>query len=217
VVNATTFDPVTRKQTTMPVNIDGVRNWYFWDNWNKSGGEKKLGYGIRLDGNGGRNFVDGRKNTSDYFIYKLGFSLGFDNPDKNNFDIQPEIGYNQSKSSLNPLIDNNYFTYGGAVNGFVMLPRKIELRSAVNFDLRQRINAFSTNTNIVLWHASIARKVFKNKSGKIFLIANDLLDQNRGFTRNINSSFITEDRYSRVDQYFLLKFEWSFSKMPGSK
>jgi hypothetical protein len=219
VVNATTFDPTTRKQTTMPVNVDGVRNWYFWSNWNKGGGEKKLGYGIQLNGNGGRNFnfVDGRKNTSDFSTYKLGFSVGFDNPDKSSFNVRPEIGYNRSKSSLNTSINNNYFTYGGAVSGFIMLPGKVELRSDVNFDLRERITAFSTNTNIIQWNASIAKKVFKDKSGKIFLMTNDLLDQNRGFTRNINSSFITEDRYSRVSQYFLLKFEWSFNKMPGSK
>jgi hypothetical protein len=219
VVNATTFDPSNGKQINTPVNVDGVRNWYFWGNWNKSGGEKKLNYGIQLNGNGGRNynFVNGRKNTSDYTTYRLGFSVGYDNPDKSSFDIRPEVGYNRSKYSLDPTVNNNYFTYGGAVNGFIMLPGKVELRSDVNFDLRERINAFSTNTNIIQWNASIAKKVFKDKSGKLFLIANDLLDQNRGFTRNINSSFITEDRYSRVSQYFLLKFEWSFNKMPGSK
>ena len=33
--------------------------------------------------------------------------------------------------------------------------------------------------------------------------------------RNINNNFITEERYSRISRYFLLKFEWSFNKMPG--
>ena len=219
IVNSTTFDPATRKQTTMPVNVDGVRNWYFYGDWNKGGGEKQLGYGIRLNANGGRtfNFVDGEKNTSDFNSYRVGLSLSYDVPEKRSFELRPELGYNRSRASLNQKVDNNYFSYGGALNGFIMLPGKVELRSDVNFDLRQRITAFNANTDIIQWNASLAKKVFKDKSGKLFLITNDLLDQNRGFTRNINSSFITEDRFSRVSQYFLLKFEWSFTKMPGAK
>lgn len=219
VVNSTTFDSRTKKQTYTPVNVDGVRNWNFWGNWNKGGGEKKLGYGFRLNGNGGKNinFSDGEKNVSDYYAFKGGLSLNYDNPEKSGFEFRPEVGYNSSQFSLNTAINNNYFSYGGYVSGFVMLPGKIELRSDVNFDLRERINAFSVNTNIIQWNASLAKKVFKDKSGKIFLMTNDLLNQNTGFTRNINSNFITEDRYSRIGQYFLLKFEWSFNKMPGSK
>lgn len=219
VVNSTTFDTVTRKQTAMPVNVDGVRNWYFNGDWNKGGGEKQLGYGFRLNANGGRtfNFVDGEKNASDYSSFRLGLMLGYDVPEKRSFELRPELGYNRSRASLNQTVDNNYFTYGGSLNGFIMLPGKVELRSDVNFDLRQRIDAFNANTNIIQWNASLAKKVFKDGSGKLFLITNDLLDQNRGFTRNINSNFITEDRYSRVSQYFLLKFEWSFTKMPGAK
>ncbi|HEY1113570.1 MAG TPA: outer membrane beta-barrel protein, partial [Chitinophagaceae bacterium] len=219
VVNSTTFDPATRKQTTMPVNVDGVKYWYFNGNWNKGGGEKKLGYGIRLNANGGRtfNFVDAMKNTNEYTNLRGGVSLEYDVPEKGSFEIRPEVGYNHSRASLNRSVNNNYFTYGGALNGFIMLPGKVELRSDVNFDLRQRISAFNANTNIIQWNASLAKKVFKDKSGKLFLITNDLLDQNRGFTRNINSNFIIEDRYSRVSQYFLLKFEWSFTKMPGAK
>ena len=36
-----------------------------------------------------------------------------------------------------------------------------------------------------------------------------------GFTRTINSSFIIDDRFQKISRYFLLKFEWSFNKMPG--
>jgi hypothetical protein len=65
-------------------------------------------------------------------------------------------------------------------------------------------------------NSSIGRTVFKDKSGKILLVSNDILDQNRGFNRNISSTFVTEERFLRVGQYFLLRFEWSFNKMPGN-
>ena len=98
-----------------------------------------------------------------------------------------------------------------------MLPGKLELTSDCNFDLREGLDAFGPATNIILWNANLSKKIFKKKDGKLILEARDLLDQNKGFNRNISSNFITEERFSRIGQYFLLKFEWSFNKMPGAK
>jgi hypothetical protein len=99
----------------------------------------------------------------------------------------------------------------------LMLPGKIEMNTDINFDLKQHLDAFASNPNQTIWNASLSKKVFKDKSGKIYLIANDILDQNKGFNRNINTNFISEERYSRISRYLLLKFEWSFNKMPGAQ
>ena len=87
----------------------------------------------------------------------------------------------------------------------------------VNADLRQRIVAFASNTNLVIWNASLSKKIFKKDTGKISFIANDMLDDNKGFTRTINNTFVSDDRFQRISRYFLLKFEWSFNKMPGGE
>ena len=76
---------------------------------------------------------------------------------------------------------------------------------------------FPANTNLVLWNASLWKKIFKKDAGKITFIVNDILDDNKGFTRTINSTFISDDRFQRIRRYFLLKFEWSFNKMPGGE
>jgi hypothetical protein len=112
---------------------------------------------------------------------------------------------------------NNFLSYGGYASGMVMLPGKLELSSNINVDLREGLAGFGAPVSITLWNASLSRKVFKKKDGKIILQANDILNQNRGFNRNINSNFISEERFSRIGQNFLLMFEWSFNKMPGSK
>jgi hypothetical protein len=98
-----------------------------------------------------------------------------------------------------------------------MLPGQLQLGSSVNFDLREKIDAFTGNQDIILWNASLSRKILKKKAGKISLIANDLLKQNRGWNRIINSNFVSEERYSRVGQYFLLQLEWTFNQMPGGE
>ncbi len=219
ITNANTIDR-SGKRTSRPVNVNGNRNWNIWADWNKGEGEKKLNFGVHVNGNGGRNnsFINGDKNVTDYKMVETGFSASYSFPEKYNFNLRPKIGYNSSTSaSVIRSIKNNYFNYGGYAEGFVMLPGKLELNTNVDVNLQQRIENFGAPLNIVLWNANVARKIFKKKTGKIILSVNDILDQNRGFNRNITSNFIQEERYSRISRYFLLRFEWSFNQMPGSK
>ncbi len=213
----TSLDVSRGKQTYTPVNVNGSNNWYFYADYFKDGGEKKLGYSFNARGNGGKNinFINAKRNSTSYLTSNFGFALRYNNPDKFSFEFGPQAGYNISKSSQMPELKNNYWNYGGNIETTVTLPGKIELSSSCNFDLRQNLSAFAGNPNQTIWNASLSKKVFKDKSGKIYLIANDILDKNRGFNRNITSNFISEDRYSRISRYFFLKFEWSLNKMPG--
>lgn len=214
-----TIDLTTGKRTYYPVNVNGNHSWYIWSNYEKSTGDKKPRYGFGLNGNGSRfiNFVNGQKVETNSNTVGLNLTFGIGAVDKYSFTINPSVGYNASRSSLSSGTDNNYFTYGGQVYGEVKLPWKLEINSNVNFDLRQRINAFASNANLVIWSAGITKKILKKDAGKISFYANDLLDDNKGFTRTINSTFISDDRFQRISRYFLLKFEWSFNKMPGGE
>ncbi|MBD0280276.1 MAG: outer membrane beta-barrel protein, partial [Flavisolibacter sp.] len=111
---------------------------------------------------------------------------------------------------------NNYFTYGGYFNGFIKLPANMEFNTDGEVTLRQRIAAFDRNTNLVLINTNLSKKIFKDKSGKLMFMVSDLLNQNRGYNRIINSNFVTDERFLRVSRYFMLKLEWTFNKMPGA-
>jgi hypothetical protein len=164
-------------------------------------------------------FINGQESINTYANIELALGLRYSVQDKYNFRIGPKVGRNLSTSSLRKDIDNDYWTYGGEVDGYVMLPWKIEINTDVNFDLRQKIPAFqeTTNTNIILWNAEVSKKVFKDKTGKFIFRANDILNQNKGFNRIINSNFVTDQRYQRIARYFMLSFQWTFTKMPGQK
>jgi hypothetical protein len=219
ITNSSIIDKQTGKRTYSPINVNGNNNWNLWGYWSYGQGEKKLRHSINWDGSGGRNinFINEEKGINNSANFGLGYSISYEVKEKFNINIGPRVGYNSSRSSLQTNINNNYFSYGGNAWGYVMLPGKIEISSDVNANLRQRIAAFDRNTNIVQWNASISKKVLKDKSGKIIFLANDILNQNKGFNRIINSNFVTDERYLRVSRYFLLKFEWSFNKMPTGK
>ena len=207
------------KRIYKPVNVNGNNNWYMWSEWNKGEGEKKFNHTIRLNGNGGRNinFINSQKNQTDYYHYEIAYGIRYEVTDKYSFNLNPSLEYNASKSSLNPSLKNNYFGYGGETEGYLMLPGKLELNTDCKFQLYQQLAAFAGNRNITIWNANLSRKIFKDKSGKIIFAANDILKKNQGFDRSINSSMISEERFQRISNYYMLKFEWSFNKMPGQK
>lgn len=200
-----------------PINVNGNNNWYGNIYYGIGQGDRKLSHFAHFSASGGNNvaFINNNRSNNRFLNTSAGYSLSYDIRDKFGLRIEPKIGYNKSRSSIQALVKNNYFTYGGNGNLFIMLPLKLEFNTNINVDLRQKIAAFERNNNIVIWNTELGRKVFKDKSGKIILQGFDILNQNRGYTRNINSNFVSDEYYSQINRYFMLKFEWSFNKMPG--
>lgn len=218
ITQSNTFDSTTGKRTYMPVNVSGNNNWYFGGNWNKSPKEKKPGYGLNVNANGSHfnNFINNERASTKSFSVTANPQLSFSKDEHYEIRFGPQFGYNYSKSSISTSINNNYFTYGGRVD-LELEFKKFVIESNFNADLRQKIDAFPTNTNLMVWNAVISQKIFKKDAGKISLVANDILNQNKGFNRVINSTFVSDDRFQRISRYFLLKFEWSFTKAPGAE
>ncbi|HVF97315.1 MAG TPA: outer membrane beta-barrel protein, partial [Flavisolibacter sp.] len=216
--NRTTID-AKGLRTTQAVNVDGNSNWYVWGEWNKGEGEKKLIYTVNVNANGStyNNFINGLSNRTRSFNFVMGLGLRYEVDNKWMLSVRPKGGPNRSVSSLNPKASTNFLSYGGNAEGRVNLPWKLELQSELELDWRQRIAGFDANPNITYWKGELRKKVFKNNTGIISLVANDILNSYRGINRVINSNFITEERYQRVGQYFQLKLEWSFNKMGGEK
>lgn len=217
ITNRSTVDEFG-KTTYVPVNVNGNYNYYLYGNWNSGQGDKKLIHSINPEANGGRsvNYVNGKENVNTYYGLQLGYGLSYSVQEKYNIELRPKIERNISKSSLRPNANNNYWTYGGGANVWVQLPWKFEISSDIDANLRQSTNAFAGN-NMTVWNAEFSRKFMKEKALKISVIAHDILNQNIGFERTINSNYISEQRYDMLGRYFLLSASWTFNKMPGKK
>jgi len=216
ITNYNIVDFATGKRMYMPVNTNGVNNWYVYTSWQKGEGNKKWRKSISMDLSGGRNinftntgntnFKDAQKVINDYKTAMLYVGIGYMVNNKYSFNVSPRFGYNASGSSLQTANNTNYFSYGATANGYLSFGR-FEISTDVNMDYRQRLPIFSQNTNIIRWNGTLSRKIFKNNSGKIFIVANDILNQNKGYSRVVNSNIITDDQYLAISRYFLLKLE----------
>ncbi len=97
----------------------------------------------------------------------------------------------------------------------MQLPHKFEINTEIEYNLRQKTVVFDQNNNVFLWNGYIGRKFLKNDKGMIRFSANDILNQNKGYNRVINTNVLREDTYQTLTRYFLLSFVWNFSKTPA--
>lgn len=204
-------------RTYRPVNVDGNYNYYSWLAWNSGQGDNKLIHGMTFQYSGGRsiNYIQDDRNSNLYQQIALTYSARYNVTEKFLMILRPNVSRNISKSSLRPDLKNNYWSYGGHGFVWVQLPAKFEFETEATGDLRQKTSAFDQNTKIIVWNARLTKKFLKDKSFQINLYAYDILNQNIGFSRTINSNIISEQRYDRVSQYFMLSAVWTFNKMPG--
>ena len=196
------------------VNTDGNYNIYsglsFFRKFTKA--NFNLNYGLRYSASRYSNFVNGEKNQTDN--YNPSLNIGFNKGKEKKYDINywADIGYNISKSSINTDLQTKYWTQSHHLEATVYLPKKVEINSEVNADLRQKTAIFNTNNNVVVWNAYLGRKFLKNDKGLLKFSVHDLLNQNKGYDRQLNTNVITERNYNTINRYFMLSFVWNFSK-----
>lgn len=208
------LDLNTGKRITMPVNVDGNyrSNGYF--GYEKK--IKKLGVFIGLQGqynfNHNTNYVGELKNVNNSYTIGLGPQIRYRKEKK--FELYASVSFNrnESKTSLRSDLVTKYWTTDSWFDMMVFLPWKMEVATYGSVNIRQKTSVFDKNNNVVRWNARIDRKLFKNDVARIRLTATDILNQNIGFNRNINSNFISERTYDTIRRNFMLSFIWNFSK-----
>ena len=67
-------------------------------------------------------------------------------------------------------------------------------------------------TNVFLWNASLSKSFLKDRSLVASIYAYDILNQNIGFTQYTYNNVASETQYNRIQQYFMLKLAWNFTR-----
>jgi hypothetical protein len=213
---ATSRDSVGRT-TYQYINVSGNYNGNMYGQysfkWLKP--DIRINAGLNLNVNRNNNIVNKVRNVTNNESY--GLQVGFSKyvEKKYSFYIGLNVNNNSSKSSIRPDQKIKYISQSHYLGFNYTLPFKFEFNTDLRAELRQKINASDNNNNVTVWNAYIGRKLFKNDKGLISIKGNDLLDQNKGFSRFIGTNVITENSYTSLRRYFTLNFTWNFSKTPG--
>ncbi|SEO96500.1 outer membrane beta-barrel protein [Niastella yeongjuensis] len=208
------LDPNTGRKTSQPINVNGNYRLssYMWYR------KKVTKWGLRAGGNASvnlnhnTNFTNGQENRNDVYTYSLGPGLGLYKEKKYSFWLMTNFDFNESQTSLQADHITRYLTQRHEFDIWMSLPWKLEVNGDVTFNIRQKTSVFENNNNNTIVNASIDRKILKNDIARLRFSVRDLLNQNIGFNRNINSNFISERTYNNIKRNFMVSFIYNFSK-----
>jgi hypothetical protein len=202
------------RRVSQSINVNG--NHTFSANINYDfkwkGPDVHVGLFTEVNNNSSVSIVNGLPNTTNSGSYQLGFGLSKSMEKKYEISLRPSATYTQSRSSINTGVSTDYWTYNISPAVDLFLPLKFQVHTEGDISLRQKTPVFTTNNNVTLLNAWIGKKFLKNDALLLKASGNDLLNQNIGFNRTVNSNFITQNTYSTIKRYFMLSIVWSFTK-----
>jgi uncharacterized membrane protein YgcG len=203
---------------TSPVNVDGSWNARSFLVYGKPVAPLKLNVNLSTGFNYVRSpgLINNISNFSNTYAVSQGLVLSSNISEKLDFTFSYSGNYNVVRNTIQPTLNNNYYTSGisGRVNwifgkGFV-------LQSDINNQSYRGLGA-GYNQNFTLWNASFGKKFLKNNAGELKLTVFDILKQNNSVNRTVTETYV-QDVTSRVlTQYAMLTFTYTlknFGKMP---
>ena len=106
----------------------------------------------------------------------------------------------------------------GDINGTIYLPWKFQIGTYSSYQYNAPTASFHSSFSEVIFNPFITKTFLKGDNLSIELWANDLFNQNTGFTRIAQNNMITQTSYNTLKRYFMLTINYDFTKMAvGSK
>jgi hypothetical protein len=202
------------RRISQPVNVQGNYSLGAYGYYSKKIKKTDLRLGLNADINKSHqvNFINTLKNVNNTFYIGISPRISFNKTQKIDINLGPRLNWTRTTSSIRPDEPTQYWTQEHYIDISVFLPWKMELNSDCTFSLREKTDAFDRNTNAIRWNARLDKKFLKNGAAVLRLSAFDILDQNIGFQRNVNSNFISERTYDTFRRYFMLTVIYNFNK-----
>lgn len=197
---------------TRTVNSNG--NYYFSSNFDYTIKLKKLPVFFSLGASYGTSNVNSYNNG-------LKISTLSHNPsgstslslelDFLEFDISYEYSYNFNQSNMEASQNVSYITHTTSGEITLHLPGKFSINTTADFNIRPASKSFPDPRNVLFMSSYLSKKFTKKNQLEVSLYFYDILNQNLGFNRYISTNFITEEVYTVLSRYWLLKLRWNFA------
>jgi len=220
IVNHINYDPATGQSSSQYFNLPGkeTTNYFFRGILTKKmqslGG---LNAGIAMNGNGntGYNYTNNVLNKSTNFTINPTLVASMYKEKKFQFGINGGPTYTISQSSLQPQINNNGWGARGSADATVFLIAKFQFGTYSEYQYNGKTASFNQDFSRTIINLFLIKSFLKNDSLKLTLWANDLFNQNAGFTRTANANMITQNSYTNIKRYFMFTINYDFTRMGG--
>ena len=143
--------------------------------------------------------------------YKTGIDVGINKYVADRYSIGAHfipIWYS-NRSAINPDQRVQYWSFNSNAAVSLFFLKGCEFNMTENYAWQQKVNSLNGATAVLVWNASISRNLLNNRLN-IRWQMNDILGQNKGIERNINSNTVSENTYNVLGRYWLLIASFRF-------
>ena len=203
------------------VNLFGQNNmnYYLYTSFNHVVSPMKINisYGLNYQGSAFNSLVNSEINTMN--SHNVGLSLSVNKYELKKYTLSLGFtpNYNASVSSLQRQQNNSGWGYRSNFRGTVHLPGKLVFGANGNYQYTAPTQAFAEDFRLFILNATLERNFFKNESLKLQLSANDILNQNQGFSRSASTNVISQSQHTTIRRYYMVMLTWDFNQMGGAK
>lgn len=208
---------ISGRRSYQYVNVDGNYNSWMYGSYGMRLPFKVYARG-GLSGNysSNNNFVNGLANVNRQLGMGSFLSLSYNKDTTLDIRYQFNPSYQRNTSSIREDVKTQYWTFQQSLDASVNLPFNLEVGTSVDWNIRQRLDPQDRNNNVFRWNAYISRPFLKDRSLVARLYANDILDQNVGYSRYNSADYVSESSYNTIRRYFMLSLTWNFTKTGGA-
>jgi len=142
--------------------------------------------------------------------YELGAKLSSNISEKIDFLLSARATLNDYQNS-NGSGNSTFLTQDFRAKFTLTFPQDIILRTQATYQIN---TGFSDELNVdfLLWNASVAKKIFKNKKGEISFSVFDVIRQNNLLEVSTNETYIEQIQSRSLQRYGMLSFTYTFSQ-----
>lgn len=205
-------DYTSGKRVSQAINVNGNNSMNVYLDY----GFKLFGANVGFNGNINNahyvNVVNNLPNTTYSQSYNIGAYAGKSVDKIYDNSISANAAYTTSTSSVQSNVLIHYWTYNIRPDLDFFFPWKLQLHTDCDFIFRQKTSAFDNDSRVVFWNAWFGKKLLAGDALVIKISANDILNQNVGFSRTANTNYITQNTYTTIQRYFMISAVWNFTK-----
>lgn len=207
-------------QETTYLNADGFYTITAFYNVSRPKQNRKyvFGWGGNIIYNNNVSYIESQKNTGKNWVF--GQRLSFDFKVKKWLETSAAVNYslNSTKYSLQSasVRDLKTNTWGLSHSARIYFNEFLIL----SYDIDKSINSgYSDNVsaNPAIINATLEKQLLKKKNLSVKLQVLDILNENKGISRSVTASSITDTRTNRLARYFMLTFVWRLNKFAGDQ
>ncbi|HEY4150136.1 MAG TPA: TonB-dependent receptor, partial [Chitinophagaceae bacterium] len=208
-------------QTTIPVNVNGSKNFYVYNNINRQYKNKQnfiFSWGLNTNFNYTRNrlLYNGESSWQSTFSYSTGPSIGLNWNDKFEWTTNYNFGYNFTQYTSAAFSKLEAIAHYWDNELILRYPKHVIWETQFNYNYNQNVPA-GYPKDIYRWNAAVNFTMLRDETGVLKISVFDILNSNKSINMYVNRNVTTTSQANVLAQYIMATFTYNIRPYGSSK